>query len=184
MMSPKTACSAPASTQPRKLPPTPSSSSLKASPFTKSNSLRRPFWRLNFAIPGLRNEIRHELFELQLRITVWRPGLLDDRELWGRICQGDASAFDALYRTHGPRLEMFLRRVLGSRQAAEDVTQETFTRFWQHPNGFEPERGTLRAYLFGAGRKRAAEWWRNQKSGKETSQNEAVEPIESRTETV
>jgi RNA polymerase sigma-70 factor (ECF subfamily) len=40
--------------------------------------------------------------------------------------------------------------------------QETFMRIWQRPNGFEPERGTLRAYLFGAARKRAAEWWRKQ----------------------
>jgi len=63
---------------------------------------------------------------------------------------------------HGPKLEVFLRRVLGSRQAAEDVMQETFARIWQHPNGFEPERGTLRAYLFGAARKRAADWWRKQ----------------------
>ena len=33
---------------------------------------------------------------------------------------------------------------------------------WQRPNGFQPERGTLRTYLYGIGRKRAAEWWREQ----------------------
>jgi RNA polymerase sigma-70 factor (ECF subfamily) len=58
--------------------------------------------------------------------------------------------------------------------------QETFARIWQHPNGFEPERGTFRAYLFGAGRKRAAEWWRKQGARKETVQKE---PAECRTET-
>jgi len=94
--------------------------------------------------------------------------LADDREVWERICRGDARAFDAVYRTHGPKLEVFLRRVLGSRQAAEDVMQETFVRIWQHPNGFEPERGTLRAYLFGAARKRAAEWWRKHGRSKES----------------
>lgn len=88
--------------------------------------------------------------------------MAEDRELWDRICQGDGRAFDALYRMYGPKLEAFLRQVLGNGQAAEDVMQDTFTRIWQRPNGFEPERGTLRAYLFGAGRKRAAEWWRKQ----------------------
>jgi RNA polymerase sigma-70 factor (ECF subfamily) len=86
--------------------------------------------------------------------------LAEDQELWERICRGDAAAFDAFYRTYGPKLEIFLRQILGNRHAAEDVTQETFTQIWKRPNGFEPARGTLRAYLFGAGRKRAAEWWR------------------------
>jgi RNA polymerase sigma-70 factor (ECF subfamily) len=59
----------------------------------------------------------------------------------------------------------FLRRITGNQQAAEDVMQETFAQIWKRPNGFQPERGTLRAYLFGAARKRAAEWWR--KNGRE-----------------
>jgi RNA polymerase sigma-70 factor (ECF subfamily) len=57
---------------------------------------------------------------------------------------------------------MFLRRFLGNSQAAEDVMQETFAAIWHHSNGFAAERGTLRAYLFGAARKRAANWWRKQ----------------------
>lgn len=65
-----------------------------------------------------------------------------------------------LYRTCAPGLRAFLRQFLGTAHAAEDVTQETFAAIWQRPNGFDPERGTLRSYLFGAGRKRAAEWWR------------------------
>ena len=86
----------------------------------------------------------------------------DDRQLWEQIRQGDARAFDEFYRQHAPRLEVFLRRVVGNRQAAEDLMQETFTHIWSRPNGFHPERGALRAYLFGIGRKRAADWWRKQ----------------------
>jgi RNA polymerase sigma-70 factor (ECF subfamily) len=106
--------------------------------------------------------------------------LVDDRDIWERICRGDAGAFDVVYRAHGPKMEVFLRRVLGSWQAAEDVMQETFTAIWQHPNGFAPERGTLRAYLFGAARKRAADWWRKQGALRETVHNE---PAESGSET-
>jgi len=87
---------------------------------------------------------------------------MDDRQLWERIRQGDAQAFDEFYRQHATRLEVFLRHLVGHRQAAEDIMQETFTHIWGRPNGFHPERGTLRAYLFGIGRKRAAEWWRKQ----------------------
>lgn len=100
--------------------------------------------------------------------------MADDREVWERICRGDTAAFDALYRTHSPKLEVFLRRVMGNPQAAEDVMQETFAKIWQRPNGFQPEKGTLRAYLFGAARKRAADWWRKNGTLKESVLDEAV----------
>jgi RNA polymerase sigma-70 factor (ECF subfamily) len=90
--------------------------------------------------------------------------LADDREIWKRISKGDADSFDAFYRENAPRLQVFLRQVIGNPQAAEDVTQETFTQIWSRPNGFQPELGSLRAYLFGIGRKRAADWWRKQAS--------------------
>ncbi len=86
--------------------------------------------------------------------------MADDRELWERICRGDARAFDGFYQENAPRLQGFLRQLLGDAQTAEDVTQETFLQLWRRPNGFHPENGPLRAYLFGIGRKRAAEWWR------------------------
>ena len=104
----------------------------------------------------------------------------DDRELWERIGRGDAFAFDTLYRAHAPKLELFLRQILGSRQAAEDVMQETFAQIWKNPNGFEPARGALRAYLFGAARKRAAEWWRKQ--GPVSNREVANEPADGKAE--
>jgi RNA polymerase sigma-70 factor (ECF subfamily) len=87
---------------------------------------------------------------------------VNDQELWEHIRRGDAIAFEGFYRENAPRVQAFLRRLLVSSQAAEDVTQEIFTRIWQRPNGFMAERGTLRTYLLGIARKRAAEWWRKQ----------------------
>ena len=98
--------------------------------------------------------------------------MADDREIRERIRHGDAGVFDAFYRENAPRLEAFLRHVVGNRQAAEDLMQETFTQLWSRPNGFHPERGALRAYLFGIGRKRAAEWWRQQASQNTTATDE------------
>jgi RNA polymerase sigma-70 factor (ECF subfamily) len=89
--------------------------------------------------------------------------LFDDRRLWTKICERDAAAFDALYRESGPRLPAFLRQLLPREQEAEDVMQETFTQIWRRPQGFDPERGSLRGYVFGIGRKMAAEWWRRQR---------------------
>jgi RNA polymerase sigma-70 factor (ECF subfamily) len=100
--------------------------------------------------------------------------LVDDQELWKKISQGDARAFDAFYRQSAPRLQAFLRQIVGSREAAEDVAQESYLQLWKRPNGFQPERGSLRGYLYGVGRKRAAEWWRRQPPSAEA----AEEPIE------
>jgi RNA polymerase sigma-70 factor (ECF subfamily) len=91
--------------------------------------------------------------------------LSDDQELWRQICKGNTQAFDAFYRENAPRLQAFLRHIVSSPQVAEDITQEVFTKIWCRPNGFQPERGTLRAYLYGIGRKSAAEWWRQQSPG-------------------
>ncbi len=86
--------------------------------------------------------------------------MADDRELWKKICERDADAFGVFYQENAPPLRAYLVQHLGDRQAAEDVLQEMFIQIWTRPNGFRPERGTLRAYLFGIARKRAAEWWR------------------------
>ena len=36
-------------------------------------------------------------------------------------------------------------------------------QLWRSPNGFQPGCGTLKAYVFGIARKRAADWWRRQR---------------------
>lgn len=93
--------------------------------------------------------------------------MFDDRELSKKIASGDGMAFDAWYRETAPRLRVFLRHLLGNEQAAEDVMQETFTHIWKRPDGFDPERGSLRGYLFGVARRKAAEWWRRQRPTEE-----------------
>ncbi len=89
---------------------------------------------------------------------------MTDESKPGKDWAQNAEAFEAVYRENAPRLRAFLRQIVGSFQTAEDLTQEIFTQLWSRPNGFEPSRGTVRAYLFGIGRHRAAEWWRTRKS--------------------
>ena len=97
-----------------------------------------------------------------------------DQEIWKRISDGDAETFDAFYRETAPRLVIFLNQIIGNRQGAEDVTQETFTYLWTRPAGYEPDRGSLRAYLFGIGKKRAANWWRRQKISEQLNDSAAT----------
>ncbi len=89
--------------------------------------------------------------------------MLDDRELWKRISAGDADAFEAWYRETAPRLRAFLHRCTGSPQSADDLMQDIYTQIWRRPEQFDPERGSLRAWLFGIARRQAAEWWRRER---------------------
>jgi RNA polymerase sigma-70 factor, ECF subfamily len=87
--------------------------------------------------------------------------MTDDQDLWARLGRGDAVAFESFYRDHSRRLRAFVRIYLGNAPAVEDIAQEAFVQIWRHPNGFNPTRSTLKAYLFGIARKRAADWWRH-----------------------
>ncbi len=89
---------------------------------------------------------------------------MTDEPKLGKDWAGSAEAFDAMYRENAPRLRAFLRQIVGSFQTAEDLTQEIFTQLWSRPDKFESSRGSVRAYLFGIGRHRAAEWWRLSKA--------------------
>lgn len=85
--------------------------------------------------------------------------------MWERVCQGDRAAFEGFYSEQAGRLRNFLRHYLGDAQAADDIAQEAFMQLWRHPNGFNPARGNLKAYLFGIARKKGADWWRQRKPG-------------------
>ena len=82
----------------------------------------------------------------------------DHRELWQ-----SAHAFTAWYEETAPRLRLFLRHLLPTGHAADDVMQETYSQIWRRPRNYDPQRGSLCAYLFGVARRQAAEWTRKYK---------------------
>ncbi len=96
----------------------------------------------------------------------------EDQVLWVQIQRGDSVAFETLYNTHFARVRNFLRVYLGDASVVEDVAQDTFLQFWRSPNGFNPERSNLRAYLFGIARKKAADWWRHHDKAADATPNE------------
>lgn len=61
------------------------------------------------------------------------------------------------YRRHGGAVFALARRVLGDRIGAEDVTQLVFSALWESPDRFDPERGSLRAFLLTMAHRRAVD---------------------------
>lgn len=70
-----------------------------------------------------------------------------------RIRNGEISAFDLLYTTYFPRLLEFSYRYLRSREAAEDVVQETMFSIWKGRENLNIQ-GNIAPYLYGAVRNR------------------------------
>lgn len=71
----------------------------------------------------------------------------DDRRLVARIAAGDDLALARVYDRYGSLVFGLARRVTGSTSSAEEITQEVFVFLWEHPERFDGERGSLRAFL-------------------------------------
>jgi RNA polymerase sigma-70 factor (ECF subfamily) len=77
---------------------------------------------------------------------------IDDQELLRQLARGQQSAFEAFYqRFHGP-VYRFALHMSGNRATAEEITQEVFMVLIDNPKGYDPGKGTLASYLFGAAR--------------------------------
>lgn len=72
---------------------------------------------------------------------------LDERALVARANQGDAAAFEELYRRHRDWVVGLAWRFVGNRDDALDVLQETFTDLFDRFPGFVLT-SSLRGYLY------------------------------------
>jgi RNA polymerase sigma factor (sigma-70 family) len=71
--------------------------------------------------------------------------------------------FDALYRETACDVFAYVMTLLGDRAAAEDVTATAFERAYRRQSGFDPKRGTQRAWIFGIARNAALDELRARK---------------------
>ena len=72
---------------------------------------------------------------------------LTDEELLAAYQQGDPGAFESLLRRHRAPLFTFLLRMLGDREKAEDLAQETFLRIVKGAQAWE-RRARFQTWLF------------------------------------
>jgi len=71
----------------------------------------------------------------------------DDLELARRCREGDAAAFEALYRAHAGRIFGLLTRMTGSAQDAEDLLQDVFVHAHRKLDSFRGE-SSLGTWLY------------------------------------
>lgn len=85
------------------------------------------------------------------------PAAVDDARLARRIRDGDREALGELYDIHAAQAFSVAYRVVGDRSAAEDIVHDAFVAIWQRMDRFDPDRGTLRAWLLTVVRNRAVD---------------------------
>src|SRR5260370_37307432 len=74
----------------------------------------------------------------------------------GVVCR-DRAAFAALYDRTAPQLFGIALRILRQREEAEDVLQEAFVAVWGRAASFDPEPGSVMAWLVTVLRHRASD---------------------------
>jgi RNA polymerase sigma-70 factor, ECF subfamily len=90
--------------------------------------------------------------------------LLADEYLISFVGQGDAEAFTTLYERHSHAAFSLAYRVMGERQAAEDLAQDAFLKLWWSATSYRPERGSVRTWLLSIVRNRGIDQIRSQAS--------------------
>jgi RNA polymerase sigma-70 factor (ECF subfamily) len=73
--------------------------------------------------------------------------LLADEELMSLIDSGDAGAFAGLYDRHSRAAYSLAYRMMGERQAVEDLVQEAFLKVWRAAGSYRAQRGSVRTWV-------------------------------------
>jgi RNA polymerase sigma-70 factor, ECF subfamily len=69
----------------------------------------------------------------------------DPTENWQ---QGDANAFEALYRQYEKLVFRTAYLITGSKEASEDALQEVFTSVWKSRHTYDPDKGKFTTWLY------------------------------------
>lgn len=72
---------------------------------------------------------------------------LADEDLLTLVERGDAEAFEVVYDRHSRVAYSLAFRLLGDRQAAEDLVQDAFLAVWRGAGGYSVARGSVRNWM-------------------------------------
>lgn len=93
----------------------------------------------------------------------------DDLALLTRAASGDGTAVLALYDRHASALLALAMRVLGSRDEAEEVLQDSFVKIWQEAATYDASRAGFRAWACTIVRNRALDLLRRRGTAARTA---------------
>ena len=86
---------------------------------------------------------------------------LDEAALVARLAAGDrVEPLAALYDAYGARLYALGVHLLHDGGLAEDLVQETFVRLWRSAGRYDPERSSVRTFVYTLARRAAIDLWR------------------------
>lgn len=72
---------------------------------------------------------------------------LADEDLLTLVERGDADAFEVIYERHSTVAYSLAFRLLGDRQAAEDLVQDAFLAVWRGAASYASNRGSVRTWM-------------------------------------
>jgi RNA polymerase sigma-70 factor (ECF subfamily) len=84
------------------------------------------------------------------------------QDLIYKSARRDKAAFAALYNQTAPQLFAVALRIVGRREVAEDILQESFVAAWERASNFDPQRGSAMSWLVAIVRHRAIDHLRRQ----------------------
>ena len=73
--------------------------------------------------------------------------LLADKDLISVVVEGDAGAFATLYDRHARAAYSLAYRMMGEKQAAEDLVQDALLKVWRGAASYRTERGSVRTWV-------------------------------------
>lgn len=76
-----------------------------------------------------------------------RHAHLSDEDLISLAGERDPKALASLYDRHGRAAYSLAYRVMGEKQAAEDLTQEVFLKVWRSAGSYRAGRGSVRTWI-------------------------------------
>jgi RNA polymerase sigma-70 factor (ECF subfamily) len=94
--------------------------------------------------------------------------ILADEDLISLVEAADAEAFATLYDRHSRVAFSLAYRMMGERQAAEDLAQDAFLKVWRGASSFRAQRGSVRTWILSIVHNRAIDQIRSQASRRRT----------------
>jgi RNA polymerase sigma-70 factor (ECF subfamily) len=89
------------------------------------------------------------------------------------ISRYEQRALAEAYRRHAGAVFALAKRLLGDRTMAEEIVQEVYLRLWNRPEVFDPDRGSLRAYLLAQCHGRSVDLLRSESSRRNREERDA-----------
>ncbi len=96
-----------------------------------------------------------------------------EQHLIEKAARGDAAAFSEIYYVLCDSIYGFAYRMTNKNAVAEDITQEVFMFFVEHPEKYDVERGSLFSFLCGVARNRVLNFLKKSGTRLETNNFES-----------